>query len=160
VFQVKQTGNEGHQCMATMTASWNVLSRLIPSRRFVGGLNERFRREGLCQKRNAAGGHRSSTQGRVVVAGHVDHVDGNSCVVETISQFDTGPVVQIDIEDDASCLFDIGTVLESLCGRKQDRFICVLPQQPLMHFSTPGSSSTTKTRLRSFDIPDLSADTP
>ena len=48
-----------------------------------------------------------------------------------MSQFDPRSVGQVDIEDDANRLLEIGVAFESLHGRKQDGFVRVLPQQTL-----------------------------
>jgi hypothetical protein len=41
------------------------------------------------------------------------------------------PVVQVDVEDDASRLLEIGVAFESLRGRKQDGFVRMLLEQAL-----------------------------
>jgi len=46
-------------------------------------------------------------------------------------QLDPRSVLQVDVENDASRLFNIRVVFESLCGRKPDGFIRVQPQQSL-----------------------------
>jgi hypothetical protein len=46
-------------------------------------------------------------------------------------QLDPRPVVQVDVEDDANRLLEIGVAFESLRGRKQDGFVRMLPEQTL-----------------------------
>ena len=62
---------------------------------------------------------------------HVDDRDGYPFSLEMMPQLDARSIVQVYIEDDANRLFEIGVAFESLCRRKQDRFVCVLPEQPL-----------------------------
>ena len=48
-----------------------------------------------------------------------------------MSQFDPRSVGQVDIEDDANRLLEIGVAFESLRRRKQDGFVGVLLEQSL-----------------------------
>jgi hypothetical protein len=48
-----------------------------------------------------------------------------------MSQLDPRPVVQVDVEDDASRLLEIGVAFESPRGRKQDGFVRMLLEQAL-----------------------------
>ena len=48
-----------------------------------------------------------------------------------MSQIDPRSVAQVDVEDDANRLFESGVVPKSLCRRKQDGLVRVLPEQTL-----------------------------
>jgi hypothetical protein len=60
-----------------------------------------------------------------------------------MSQFDPGPVIQIDVEDDAHRFPEIRVAFESLRGRKQDGFVVVLSEQTLHRFQHPGGKQLT-----------------
>jgi hypothetical protein len=46
-------------------------------------------------------------------------------------QLDAGLIVQVNVEDDANCRFEIVMILKSLRRRKQDAIVPVLPKQSL-----------------------------
>jgi len=67
----------------------------------------------------------------VVVARYIDDGHRNAISFETLPQLDPRSILQVDVEDDASRVLEIGVTFESPRGGKQDGFVSVLPQQPL-----------------------------
>ena len=97
-----------------------------PGRRLLERLDQRPRRERLCEIGDASGFHRGHANGGVVVRGDVDDRHGNSRSLETVPQFDPGLVVQVDIENDANRRFEIVVILKRLRRRKQDAVVTIV----------------------------------
>src|ERR1700739_4371755 len=85
---------------------------------FLKRLDQRRRRERLCEVGDASGFKRSQAGGRVIVPGDVDERDGNSRSLETIPQLYTGLIVQVDVENDTTRFFEVAVVSKSLRGLK------------------------------------------
>jgi hypothetical protein len=84
--------------------------------------------EWLCEMGDASGLQRGHADGRVVVCGKVDDRHRNPISLETMPQLDAWrAIVQIDVENNANCLFEIAVIFKSLCGRRQHTVVTVLP---------------------------------
>src|SRR6202035_3174298 len=81
---------------------------------FLKRLDQRLRRERLCEVGDASGFQRSHAGGRIVVPSDVDDRHGNSSSFETMPQLYPGLIVQVDVKDDAKRFFEIVVVLKSL----------------------------------------------
>src|ERR1700733_10931580 len=80
---------------------------------FLKRLNQRLRRERLCEVGDASGFKRSHADGRVVVPSDVDDRDRTSRSFEVIPQLYTGLIVQVDVENDTTRFFEIAVVPKS-----------------------------------------------
>jgi hypothetical protein len=99
------------------------LRRCSPER-----LDQRLRREWLCEIGEASGLKGSGANGRAVVPSQVDDRHGNASSVEAMPQLDPLPIAQVDVEKDANRPVEIGLVCESLGRRKQQAGVAELPQ--------------------------------
>src|SRR5712675_3731433 len=94
-------------------------------------LDQRLRRERLCEIGEATGFQRRLANGGVVVPSDIDDRHRYSSSLETAPQLDPGFILQVDVQDDTQRFFEIVVVLKSLGRRKQDTVVTVLPQQSL-----------------------------
>jgi hypothetical protein len=101
-----------------------------PHRRTLDRLNERPRRERLCQVRNAPRLHRGRANGIAVVGGNVDHRERDPGLGQPVPDLDSGLAIQLDIENDADCSGEIVVILKRLCGLKEQTVVAVLSKQP------------------------------
>jgi hypothetical protein len=97
-----------------------------PGRDLLDRLDQRLRLERLCKIGNAAGFDRGHVNSGTVIGGDVNNWQGNARRLETMPQFDSGFVVQVDVENHATCRIEIVVVLELFGGRKQNAFITVM----------------------------------
>jgi hypothetical protein len=97
---------------------------------FLKRLDQRLRRERLCEVGDASGFKRGRADGKTVVPGDVDDRDGNSRSFEAIPQLYTRLIVQIDVENDTTRFFEIAVVSKSFRRLKQQAAIAAFPQQP------------------------------
>jgi len=81
---------------------------------FLKRLDQRLRRERLCEVGDASGFKRSCADGRTVVPSDVDERYGNSRSFEVIPQLYTGRIVQVDVENDTTRFFEIAVVSKRL----------------------------------------------
>lgn len=102
-----------------------------PGRCFLKRLDQRLRRERLCEIGDASGFQRSHPGAKVVIRSYVDDRHGNSSSFEIMPQFNAGLAIQVDVENDANRFFEIVMVFKSLRGREQDTLVTELPQQSL-----------------------------
>ena len=94
-------------------------------------LDQRLRRERLCEIGEATGFQRRLADGGVVVPGDIDDRHQNSSRLETTPQLDPGFILEIDVHDDTQRFFEIVVVLKSLGRGKQDTVVTMFPQQSL-----------------------------
>ena len=94
-------------------------------------LDQRLRRERLCEIGEATGFQRSFANGGVVVPSDVDDRHQNSSSLETTPQLDPGFILEVDVHDDTQRFFEIIVVLKSLGRWKQGTVVTVCPQQSL-----------------------------
>src|SRR6478736_4136615 len=92
-------------------------------------LDQRLRREWLCQIGEAPGLMRSLASGGAVVPGDVDDRHGIVCFLKTASHLDTRNIAQVDVEKDANHSVEIAVICEGLRRGKQHAFVAQLPQQ-------------------------------
>src|SRR6267142_2921480 len=102
-----------------------------PRRCSLDRLDQRLRRERLCEIGEATGFQRSFANGGVVVPSDVDDRQRNSSSLETMPQLDPGFILQVDVQDDTQRFFEIVVIFESLCRRKQQAVVTIFPQQSL-----------------------------
>ena len=75
-------------------------------------LDQGLRPERLCKIGNAAGFDCGHVNSGTVIGGDVNNWQGNARRLETMPQFDSRFVVQVDVENHATCRIEIIVVLE------------------------------------------------
>ena len=75
-----------------------------------------MRCEWFGEKGDAPRGQRSLADLLVRIPGHIDNRHGDACSFQILSQLNARSVRQVDIEDDASRLLDVGVIFECLRG--------------------------------------------
>ena len=93
-------------------------------------LDQGLRPEWLGKIGNTAGFDRGRADGGIVIGGDVNNRQRNSRRPETVPQLDSRFVVQVDVEDHATCRIEIVVLLELFGGGKHDAVVTVLAQQP------------------------------
>mgnify|MGYP007073120763 CR=1 FL=1 len=115
-----------------------MVSYLRSPRRYpVNRLDQGLRPEWLCKVGNATGFDRGHADSGIVIGSDVNHRQGNAGRPETKPQFDSRFVVQVDVENHATCRLEIVVLLELLGGRKHDAVVTVMAQQALQPLEHP-----------------------
>jgi hypothetical protein len=95
-------------------------------RDLVDRLNQGLRSERLRKISDAARFDCGRAKSGIVIGSDVNNWQQNARRFETVPQLDSGFVVQVDVENDATRRTEIVVVLELFDGRKYDAVITVL----------------------------------